>query len=296
LSKIHNKIYYELKEKHEKIFQEEVLSKFKNKTLKDQNIKNKLLEIKETINKEYSKKQSINRNFIALNEEVYSKNDKEKFGLAYMDSRGFHRDLENEKYNFWNCEEHANFVENILNELKINNLRVNATPDHGFNLFQIEDKVFFYDLAYGELIGEFTPEFFYQHCFLFGIRDFFSLDINTNMTPRMRDIIKSFNEFQKTEKFEEIVFPRVKNYIEKIRYLLDVNHIDRNFENSFFFSHKFQHQIQHHHKKIDVNILNELVWKFQTIHNKRSKIQKENDIFQLKLTDISESFEWLYKS
>ena len=163
-AKIHNKIYNDLKAKHEKIFQEEVLPNFSNKTFKDEQIKNKLLEIKAKIHEEYSKKQCINRNLIGLNFEVYANNDKEKFGSWYLSRQSFLRDLKNEKYHFWNCGEHADFVTNILNDLKINNAQIIASPDHAFNFFQIEDKIFFYDLAYGELIGEFTPEFFYKHC------------------------------------------------------------------------------------------------------------------------------------
>jgi hypothetical protein len=49
-AQIHNKIYNDLKSKHEKIFHEEVLPNF------DQNIQNLILKIKSNIHQEYSKK------------------------------------------------------------------------------------------------------------------------------------------------------------------------------------------------------------------------------------------------
>jgi hypothetical protein len=221
---IHDEIYNKLKKKHDQIFSNEVLSKLDSET------KNQLIEIKKNIEEEYSKKQYISFSLLCslFEDKKNISKDQKKLSHFYdmLESMEFLREFPVDKYAIFNCEEHALFVNKILNKKNIKNYTITAKPDHGIPVFLLGKKVFFYDLWFGGLIGEFEPNFFYKYCDSGGLKDFGICIENLKNTPLIfKKVLCKFEEFQKTKEFQEILRNKTIDLLINVN---DVRTIDSN--------------------------------------------------------------------
>lgn len=284
MSTYHNEIYDSLKEKHEKIFQSEVLPSL------DEDMKKLILEIKNEINSPYKKRQFISSSLIDFNKNFVKKEEFIKYSIISKEGVGFHRGMVTNKYAFFNCREYTEFVEKILDELGVENCVCTADPDHIFNLFKINDQVFFYDLWYGELIGKFEPEFYFKYFSLYGIKEMKVMSKNELKNENFS--VFSYDDDVKYNK--SLLKNRLEDYIKNRKGLIHYDML------VFFENHEAINRRFLEYCTIDPSIKLEYKatsYRDESDATRRNKnISKDNNCnFQIELTDVKESFDNLYR-
>ncbi len=208
---LHKSIYQSLWKKNQDIFVN-LLNRV------DENTQNALIEVEQIVHEArilypFEKdKDLISHTFMMYFCKIENQTEFEDFKKTFKDITQY-----KEEYEFYNCGRLAKMTKEILSENNILSVQILSKPDHVFNLFKIQDRIFYYDLWAGEIIEEFKAESFYKHCCLGGCYDlkiysdesmtkenmlFFQRRVKEiNDAPKQNENIKALIESRLTDMF-----------------------------------------------------------------------------------------------
>ncbi len=114
-----------------------------------------------------------------------------------------------------NCGDTANHISAILKVCGRSNIIVSSQPDHGFNIFELNNKFYFFDAWSGGIMKEFTPRIFFKNCDLGGCYNLQDSNRNDHsLQPHLfKKIINDINQSLNTNKdIKAILTNRMNGY------------------------------------------------------------------------------------